>query len=227
MAKTKTVRFAVGTPSEPFSGLWRLVVSRDDVYIGASGLMMGVVKISLHKSGVWVLAATKQSGAAFDNGNRRAKQWNRPSEHVKGVTRGPSILVPRTTLGSRLLMEKEKSKKATWIAAPGEGELTEFSIYLVKENTKTAWNSNETVIADIGMMGGERVVLLASAQQSSPDFLATCEKILQENAFYCSNPSDVVEGSFLWVSQSQDKFSVPILVDLPVPIKKNENTIQV
>lgn len=227
MAKTKTVRFAAGKPDEPFSGLWRLVASKNEVYIGASGQSMGIFKMSLHQSGVWVLAATKQSGAVFQNGNRRAKQWNRPLEHVKGVTRGPSILVPRTTLGSRTLIEKEKSKKAVWIESPGEGELVEFSVYFVRENTKTNWNSNETVIADLGMTGGDRVVLLASTEQSPPNFLATCEKLLQENVFGSSNPSGIIEGSFLWVTQSNDNLSVPMIVDLPVPIKETESAIQV
>ena len=227
MAKTKTVRFAAGKPDEPFSGLWRLVVSKNEVYIGASGQSMGIFKVSLHQSGVWVLAVNKQSGATFQDGNRRAKQWNRPLEHVKGVTRGPSILIPRTTLGSRSLMEKEKTKTAVWIEAPEEGELVEFSIYFVRGNTKTNWNRNEKIIADLGMSSGDRVILLASTQQSPPDFLATCEKLLHENVFGSSNPSGLIEGSFLWVTKSQDKLAIPMIVDLPVPLKYTGNALQV
>jgi len=148
MAKNKIIRFAAGNPNEPFSGLWRMVVSKNDVYLGI-GQTMGIFKVSLHESGVWILAATKESGVTFQNENRRAKQWNRPLEHAKGITRGPSIIVPRTSLGSRAIKEKEKSKKAFWFRGPEKGELVEFSLYFVKGKSKTNWASDETVIADI------------------------------------------------------------------------------
>ena len=144
MPKSRTIRFASGQPEESFSSIWRLVTVGDDVYIGASKAAMGVFKISLHKSGVWVLAATEQSGATFEDGNRRAKQWNRPLEHVKGVTRGPSIVVPHTTLGSRPLMAEEIGKKILWYRAPENGESVEFSIYFVEPETETRWSSGDT-----------------------------------------------------------------------------------
>ena len=217
-----TIRFAAGKPDESFSGLWRLVVSKNDVFIGASGQSMGIFKISLHESGVWVLAATEQSGATFENGNRRAKRWNRPLEHTQGVTRGPSILVPHTSLGSRRLTTREKRKKAVWYAGPAARECVEFTIYFVEPETATRWNADETVIGELGLASGGRVVLLASVRPSASDFLATCEKILSENVFGMSNPDGFKEGSLLWVTESRDQLAVPLIVDLPVPIRKTD-----
>ena len=124
------MRFACGSPGALFSGVWRMVVNRNDVYLGASKAAMSILKISLHHSGVWVLAATEQSGAKFD-GNRRAKRWAQPLGHAPGVVRGPSILVPRTSLGSRPTPPDEPLNQVAWFAAPGEGEAVEFSLYLV------------------------------------------------------------------------------------------------
>lgn len=91
MPKPESVRFASGCVDKPYSGVWRLVVKNDDVFLGASKESMGIFKVSLHQSGVWVLAATQQSGATFQGGNRRAKRWERPLPHKVGVTRGPSV----------------------------------------------------------------------------------------------------------------------------------------
>ena len=112
MAKSRTYRFGAGDDSHPYSGVWRLVVTDTDVYLGASKTSMGTVKVSLHQSGVWVFAATQQSGATFQNGNRRAKQWAAPAEHSPGVRRGPSVLVPHTFLGARAIAPDEGGRKS-------------------------------------------------------------------------------------------------------------------
>jgi hypothetical protein len=151
MAKAQTIRFASGHPEEPFSEVWRLVVTNEDIFIGASKASMGIFKISLHRSGVWVLAATKQSGATFENGNRRAKQWNRPLEHTQGVTRGPSIIVPHTSLGSRPLLAEESKKEVVWYAGPAVGEVVEFSLYFVEPSAMIRWNPDETVLAELSL----------------------------------------------------------------------------
>lgn len=218
MSKTKTVRFASGSPDVPFSGVWRLIVNQDDVYIGASKSTMSIFKLSLHKSGVWVLAATQQSQATFENGNRRAKRWNRPLEHVHGVTRGPSIFVPHTSLGSRSLAPDEDYRKVSWYNSPEVGETVEFSLYFVKPSILIKWNAGETVLAECSLSDGGHIILLASKSRSPKDFQATFEKILRENIFTISDPSGLMGGSFLWITESRDVLKIPIIVDLPVPI---------
>lgn len=222
MGKKKTIRFCVGTPEEPFSGVWRLVTNGNDVYLGASGQSMGIFKVSLHQSGVWTLAATKQSGATFQDGNRRAKKWNRPLEHAKGITRGPSIIVPRTSLGSRKIAAKEKGKNAIWFDTPGEGEHVEFSIYFVSEHASTKWNADEVEIANIGTKSGDRVILLASKKRSPKDFIGTCEKLLRDNVFGVDKLEGIIESSFLWICESRDELSIPLLVDMPLAFRKQE-----
>lgn len=219
MAKTQTVRFASGSPDAPFSGVWRLVIRKDDVFIGASKESMGVFKISLHKSGVWVLAATQQSGAAFQDGNRRAKRWNRPLEHADGVTRGPSIFVPHTSLGPRHVSRGQLKKKVHWYRAPALNEVVEFSMYFVDEGAITRWRSGETVLAECPLANGGNLTLLASVRPSTAEFTATVESLLKNNVVGMSDPSSLINGSLLWVLESRDELAVPIIVDLPVAIQ--------
>jgi hypothetical protein len=218
LSKSSTLRFACGEPNQPYSGVWRVVVSGDDVFIGASKATMGVFKISLHQSGVWAMAATGQSGAVFENENRRAKQWNRPLEHAWGVTRGPSILVPHTSLGSRPLVPEETKKEIVWYAAPSAGAVVEFSMYFIEVGAATRWNPDETVLGELGLARGNRLVLLGAARNPPPGFLGTVEGILRRNVFRMSDPRTFQGGSLLWITQSQDAMAVPMIIDMPVPI---------
>ncbi len=217
MAKVHTIRFGCGNPERPFSGVWRLIFNRDDVFLGVSKDAMGIFKISLHKSGVWVLAATKQSGATF-TGNRRAKRWTRPLEHAHGITRGPSIFIPHTSLGSRPLLPDDAKKNVVWFTSPAAGHAVEFSLYFVAPDATTRWDSDQTTLAEHRLSSGDRVILLASSRPMTADFTATVEKLLHDNVLRMDDPSGFRGGSFLWFTESRDTLRVPIIVDLPVPI---------
>lgn len=211
-----TLRFAAGNPKEPFSGVWRLVTYKDDVYIHASKLSSRFFKISLHKSGVWILAGTDESGATFD-GNRRAMQWERPPEHAKGITRGPSILVPHTSLGSRTPSALEGNESVIWYAAPALGEIVYFSIYFVEPDIVPQWSSSQTVLGELGLTSGKRVILLASIEPSTADFMATVEKMIGEALFSRQEPGKV-PGSHLWVTRSRDELATPMIIDIPIAV---------
>lgn len=200
------------------SGVWRLVASGDDVFIGASRDTMGVFKLSLHRSGVWVLAATKESGAVFKDQNRRGKQWRRPLAHADGITRGPSILIPHTTQGARSLPTSESTAEIQWFAGPGPGVTVEFSLYFVDAAAPTLWDSDQTVMAERSLKSGSRVVLLASRRPTPPDFNAVVEAIVRDKFVQMRDPAAFTSGSLLWMTESRDALKVPIIVDLPVAI---------
>jgi hypothetical protein len=50
MAKAQALRIATGSADVPYSGVWRVVADRDEVYLGASKAAMGIFKVSLHSS---------------------------------------------------------------------------------------------------------------------------------------------------------------------------------
>jgi hypothetical protein len=219
MAKVQTLRVASGSLLAAYSSIWRIVVDKGDVYLGSAKAAMGIFKVSLHASGTWVLAATKQSGATFQGGNRRAKQWNRPLEHARGVTRGPSVLIPHTSLGTRKIIPGEADKAVHWYKAPRAGETVEFSLYFVEAGIPTSWATDETVVDILRLPGGRRLFVLASARPSPAPFLSTVERLLRENVFGMKDPNAFTGGSFLWVTQSEDSMKIPLLVDLPVPVR--------
>lgn len=193
-------------------------MSGDDVFIGPSKEAMGIFKMSLHRSGVWVLAATQQSSASFDGGNRRAKRWTKPLEHTRGVTRGPSILVPHTSLGSRLLLPSDAAKSVVWFPGPAKGQTIEFSFYFVERAVATGWDADESVLVERQLARGDWVVVLASSRQTQADFAPTVEKLLHDNVLQMNKPSAFEGGSFLWFTESRDSLRVPIVVDLPVRV---------
>lgn len=210
---------ASGSLDAAFSSIWRIVVNTGDVYLAPAKAVMGVLKVSLHASGVWVIATTKQSGATFQGGNRRAKRWNRPVENAPGITRGPSILIPHTSLGARKVIPGEADKKVHWYKAPLAGETVDFSLYFVEPGVTTAWPEEETVIGMHPLPGERQLLVLAAARPSPAPFLSAVESLLRENVFTTKDLSAFEGGSFVWTTESVDKWKIPLLVDLPIPLK--------
>ena len=120
----KTFRFAVGSPSEPFSAVWGLVGGRGP-FLGCYRRGMGLWKISIHPNDT-LFGFTAQSGSKFESGSRIDKAWPRPPEFHPGWTIGPSILVPRTSIGARAVLE-DLHPSTAWVPAPDEGEVV-FSV---------------------------------------------------------------------------------------------------
>ena len=221
MAKPRTLRFAAGGPEAPFSGIWRVVATKNDVYLGPSKAAMGAIKVSLHHSGVWTVAGTSQSGVTFEKGNRRAKQWVRPKPHFPGVTRGPSILVPHTSLGARSLPPSEDGDEIVWYPAPSSGETVDFSIYIVEAGISPDWGGRPTV-GERSLANGSRVIVLAETRDLTPELQEAIEKKLRDSVVGVSGPSDgYLGGSFLWVTQSPGTMKIPIIVDLPVDFRRS------
>jgi hypothetical protein len=91
-----TIRFAVGSPDEYRSAIWRLWVQGNDVYLAAR-VLTGFIKISLHRSGIWRLAWTDQSGIRTQGSSDRVEaRWQRPQEFRQGWTQGPAVIVPNS-----------------------------------------------------------------------------------------------------------------------------------
>jgi len=219
-----TLRFGAGTAEAPMSGVWHLAIHRADVYLGASASSMGFMKFSLHASGVWVLAATQQSKATFEGGNRRAKRWTRPAEHSPGWTRGPGIVVPHIAWPKRPLVTS--SKKIVWVPGPLPGHLLEFSLYFAAPDAPTpVWLSGQTMVGERDLKGGGRVVALSSYRQMSAVFESNVEWMVATTVIG-ADPEKLIEGSFLWVTESRDRLKVPLVVDLPANVAvQNPNAV--
>ena len=221
MARDQIVRFAVGSPDTPYSGIWRLVVRKNDIYIGASRNSMQTIKISLHESGDWIVAGTTQSGVRLRDGNRRAKQWNRPKEHASGVTRGPSILIPIASAFPRRITKSQLMKPIEWCSPPSSGEMVDFAIYFIKQRSEAQFGSNHTIVWEGGLANGEAVMLLVSAPSLTREFKSYFSQLLKDYEFPISDPDALEDESFIYFTQSYvANFELPVICDLPVPYPK-------
>jgi len=224
MAKSTTFRFASGSPERAFSGVWRMIVSGSDVYLGVGGKAMGLFKVSLHQSGVWILAGTQHSGVTFNHSNRRAKRWQRPLEHSLGVTRGPTVVVPNTSIGSRPVLPGDVKKAVTWFPAPEVGELVEFNIYFVKPGAPTAWDQRETLLFTHHLKSGEQLLLFATSRPLAPEFAGAVEGLLRDTIVRMKDPNDHAGGSLLWFTESRGPPQIPLLIDLPFRVLPEESS---
>ena len=218
MAKKKPLRFAVGSPEALFSAVWKLVVQGSDVYFGPESL--DVTKFSLHKN-VWVFAATSQSRALFAGGNRRAKQWRVPPEYTPGATKGPTIVVPFTSLGARPLLRSNQGKDITWYQGPTEGQHAHIEfVFLAPDFPPTPTpGPGTTFITQQLLSDGRRLLVKASTHPTPQQTLSTVEDILAKNVFRTEDLSGYQGGVLLWMTDSRDGNDMPVIFDLPMPVR--------
>jgi hypothetical protein len=210
------IRFAAGSAESPYSGIWRLFSNGDDVYLGASKASLKAFKFSLHRSGVWVLAGIDGAGVSFENGNRRARRWSRPPLTGSGITLGLSVIVPRTSLGSRKSLSGEGDNHTVWYPAPAAGRCVDFTTYFVEAGRTVSWNVGDTVLGEFSLKSGSRVVLIARTRVMSAAFATRIEDLIRNNVVRSKDPGNDVRGCHLLISESADSLKTPLVVDFPV-----------
>jgi hypothetical protein len=128
-------RFGIGSADGPRSAAWRLWTGKgkSDVYIAARTLVADV-KVSLHESGVWRFAFTKEyweGRASTSAEDRMIERWNRPPP-INGITPAFMVVVPSGELGLPRHPLPEKAKKytkdVTWAPPAPEGFATHITV---------------------------------------------------------------------------------------------------
>ena len=88
------IKFAVGSTTEYFSAPWILWSQKNNVYLAATD-QSGTIKLSLHESGRWRFAFTKESGINAQNSEDRViERYVRPEEFSRGWIQVASVHVP-------------------------------------------------------------------------------------------------------------------------------------
>jgi hypothetical protein len=130
------LRFAVGTEHGLRSATWKLKGSPKtrDLYFG-SRLNMNELKLSLHQSGDWRLAYTRESWEkSGGKGSRLLAQFAPPSCMIGNWRRAVSIIVPTTNLRPSELREPERrSKDISWWSPAPDGSAIWFEIMISDE----------------------------------------------------------------------------------------------
>jgi hypothetical protein len=119
----KQLRFAVGSPTDIRSSVWRLWGQGDELYLAAKTLA-GQIKISFHKSGIARIAQTSSTPRPA------LSSWRFERDSLEPLARIFAILVPpiltKFPLGDRL----RDNKQVICVPAPPAGSKTIFAISL-------------------------------------------------------------------------------------------------
>jgi hypothetical protein len=124
-----SLRFAAGDPNGMRSSTWSVVGGKRerDVYIGARQAM-GSHKLSLHRSGKWRLAETRQRD---DGTDRVLMRYAPPPEVALGWRLAARILIPTTSLRTPYDEKPTRDRRPiSWWPAPLTGWTMSFNIFL-------------------------------------------------------------------------------------------------
>lgn len=170
----RTLRFAVGRPEGLRSSTWTVLghVRDGDVYIGSRSNMRET-KLSLHRSGIWRLAYTEESGrSATLDGDRVLTRYEPPAEVVKGWRRGATIVIPHSSLRHAFPEKSPKRGAAiSWWATPGVGRAMRFDILLRLDDDADQLTVNDMAgeVGRIRLGDGAGVWVVATEIASSED----------------------------------------------------------
>lgn len=159
----EVVRFAVGGPNEPRSFVWRIWTGKgtSDVYVAIRALG-GVLKVSLHESGVWRYAFTKEFSEARGkkDADRVIERWVRPQPLYGGVTSAFEIVMPSAELAlpRQPLPESARKhlKKVTWLRPAPEGHAKHI-IVMYTEPGEPVPETDVEILANFPLPDGRTV----------------------------------------------------------------------
>jgi hypothetical protein len=123
----EAIRFAVGTPADVRSWVWRMWAHRDEIYIRARDALT-VFKVSLHNSGVWRIAFVadlERDDAASD---RVITRWKKPGEFAPGWTPSVGIVVSWVHPRQPFRQKPTDDKRVRFYAPPKPGNRLLFKV---------------------------------------------------------------------------------------------------
>lgn len=172
-AESNTLRFAVGTPQNPQSWIWRMWVQGDEVYLGARDTLTAF-KVSLHKSNIWRIAFVAELEREDKDSNRVIIKWNRPEEFAPGWTTSIGILVSCVQAQRPFTQTTVDDNRVKWFPPPKEGKKLIFKVLFSQPNPEVELKrisaEHDQVAARMVKKSGEVVWLIVRQ-----DDLATIE----------------------------------------------------
>lgn len=163
------IRFGVSNGAGLRAATWKLwTVTTDgkfDVYLACRQLG-GSMKASMHESGQWHIAYTKQTfetkvqGAIAQAKDRFIEKWTRPPEIAPGVTAAFRIVTPWTAV--KTAIEAADVNKVTWLPKAPEGHAAEIYVFILKPCTEVsdcpgAKSMGMKAIGSFALVNGETV----------------------------------------------------------------------
>ena len=162
--ESQTIRFAVGSPNDVRSYVWRLWVTGNEVYLGARDLLRAF-KVSLHHSGVWRVAEVENLEARDTNKDRLIFRWRRPREFRPGCTSSLAVVIspiePKDPFDPA---DPENDPRIRWLDPPRPGEKLVVQVFFSKPSVSEAeiihhGHLNNSIVGRLSKRSGEVVWL--------------------------------------------------------------------
>lgn len=195
------IRFAVGSPEAVWSGVWRLWVARNDVFLGSRDLSRWI-KVSLHSSGIWRVAWTSQSGIkAPQSADRVERRWKRPDPFAEGWTQGPSVRVPHTPVKRRFSApDYMRVVEVRWFAPPARGNELVFTVLFSEPDVPlVGWKSisrpGDDLVGRLALRNHGSVWLLKREVSLRKDLIAYVKNFVNDMHVHPGGSADSVLGA--------------------------------
>ena len=230
-AELNVVRFAVGTPQNLQSLIWRMWVQGDEVYIGARNALTSF-KVSLHKSNIWRIAFVAELEREDKDSDRVIIKWNRPEEFAPGWTTSIGILVSSVQAQRPFGQENVNDTRVKWFALPKEGKKLLFKVLFSHRDyseaeLKRISAEHDQVAARMLKKNGEVVWLIVREDDLSPIELQKIRDVMTDTKVHLKAGSS--EDSLTWLRAlsviSEDiptASAQPTILDIPLGLENME-----
>jgi hypothetical protein len=186
--KSNTLRFAVGSPGDIKSWIWRMWVNGDDVYLGARNALKAF-KVSLHRSNIWRVAFVEELRRDNPETDRVIIKWQRPEEFAPGWT--PSIGILISSIDAKRPFKKRtiEDTRIQWFSSPTKGRKFIFKILFSKSGTSEIDFKKVTIAGDklVGKLmkkSGEAVWLVLREDDLTLVETAKIEDVMQKTKIH-------------------------------------------
>lgn len=222
-----TVRFGVGLPGAARSSVWRVWTesAKSDVYVAVRS-MAGVMKISLHRSGVCHAALTKSfearlpQEASLPDGSRYLDRWMRPT-HVGSQLVVPCRLVfPASELRHRGPDEEQLDPSIKWLPPPPSTKMIDVACTYsgqVFGSDEWPWKQlGAEFIARVMLGNGEvfwLVYIVTDVDAKVPDAIEKARREMAEPGTWTFGELDLKARSARLIVAGTDTNRTKMLVD--------------
>ncbi len=222
-SKSNTLHFAVGSPEDIKSWIWRMWVSGDDVYLGARNALK-VFKVSLHRSNIWRMAFVEELKRDNPETDRVIIKWQRPGEFTPSWTQSLGIIVSSIHAKRSFKNGSIEDTRIQWFSPPTKGRKLVFKVLFSKPRTsevdfKKVIIAGDKLVGKLNKKSGEAVWLVVREVELNPIEIKKIKNVMQKTKIYSKHGSseDSVSDSRALLVVSDDIPSIsnqPTIFDI-------------
>jgi hypothetical protein len=186
--------------------------------------MLRWFKVSMHQSGQWIAAFTRESGVMIEEtGSRRQKTWHRPAEFTPGWTQGTAVVVPWVEWqGEFGGPPVDVTPDTSFMRGPDPGSKLQFSVLFAgpdvpADEINSVCQPGDVFAGGLPLSNGETVWLQGRQVGISPDEQQGIDSAEREfRGFQVDGDISAISPPWaLWIATSPVD-DVPLLVNFPL-----------